>query len=320
MARYYNRGWRRSWYRRGSYAKQKSGNRYFTVSFPVETILNLYIPANQYLSNVVRTNPYLCYVGTSMTDGNVAYAACSLLESAAYRTYTNLYDSVKINSVSIKYSIAATVGEGGIPALRCYTSWDRGLCKSDSLITEEQLLNGPESQVVTFINNSRAKFSRYNAARDLQERTTFHDCTYKYTANQHRTDVEWFGDGTHAPSVGYVPSCALVLQASNTTETQRNIPIQIQATYSVTFRNPKYGLSVSGSPSKFGEEAREVLSEAREIAEEKSSEGSPLKKKEKIVYEEEVLPDDPSEMDEESQEMSKEELLAEIARLKGESK
>lgn len=287
MPRYYNRTWRRGWYRRSTYGRQKSGNRYFNISFPIETVVALTVPANASFTNVLRTVPYMCRVGTAATDGNVAAYAASLMESKAYRTYAGLYDSVKINSVSLSFSIATTIGEGGIPGIRCYTSWDRDLMANDGVVSEDDLLNGPESQVVTFINNSRAKFNRYNRAQDLQERTTYHDCTTVYQANDYRGDEYWVSPALNTGrSVGYCPSLSLVIQCSNTVATTRTIPIQLQGVYNVTFRNPKYGLSAVAPNRMFGGDDEKKETEKEEMEE------VPVLKKKKVVIEEEKEDDD----------------------------
>lgn len=276
---------------------QQTGRRYFNISFPCETLAQATISAGSYYSNVIRTNPFWSPVGTNATTANFNGNAAALVASTAYRAYTRLYDSVKINSVSLTISLATTIGEGGIPGIRVYTAWDRGLQWGEDPISYTDLMEGPEAQVITFINNSRARLYRTNRASDLQERTTFHDCTVKYQANNAYYDVE-FGTAQNM-TVGYVPSLSLVLMASDQTAADRVVPIQIQARYNVTFRNPKYGLSADSS-AKFGEQKAEILDGI--VEEEKEA---PVAKKEKVVYEEEVLPDDDDTLiddDEEEQE------------------
>lgn len=295
MPRFYNRSWRRGFYRRSVYSKQKSGNRYFNISFPVETVVSLTVAPNQNFTNVLRTVPWRCRIGTAQTDANVAAYAASLMESKAYRIYAGLYDSMKINSVSLKFSIATTIGEGGIPGIRCYTSWDRDLMANENVINEDDLLNGPESQVVTFINNSKAKFTRYNRAMDLQERTTFHDCSVVYAENDYRVDTFWMSNSAATGrSVGYSPSLSLVMQCSNTTATTRTIPIQIQGVYNVTFRNPKYGLSAAAPNRSFGEV--DSIAEGKKVEEDEEMEEEPVLKKKKVQIVEEN--DDEEESDE----------------------
>ena len=281
----------RSWRGRSTYKSQVSGRRYFNISFPVESLVTATVPAGEAFSNVIRTCPYYHPIGTNATEANMAANACALTSSLAYRSYTRLYDSVKINSVSLTFSVATTVGQGGIPGLRVYSSWDRNLQWGEGQITYDQLITGPESQVVTFINNSRCKFYRSNRAADLQERTSFHDCTVKIVTNQGMYDQEW-GQAQNT-TVGYHPSISIVLQASNTTESSRTIPIQIQARYNVTFRNPKFGLSVADS-AKFGETKSDIFEalSAEPADDEIKEEEKPVLKKKKVVYEEEVLPDD----------------------------
>lgn len=226
---------------------QQSGRRYFNISFPIENIVSLTVAANQSFSNVLRTSPYYSPVGTADNDVGRALNCCGLPGSIAFRRYCQLYDQVKVNSVSFIVSIAAAVGAGGVtPGLRVYTSWDRNYVYNEDLITADDLINGPESQAITFINNSRCKFSRYNYASDLQERTTFIDSTCQFSANSFWANKQWVR-GSGSNMVGYCPSMSLVLQTSDSVVSNRTITLQIQARYNVTFRNPKFGLSVEGN-------------------------------------------------------------------------
>lgn len=300
MPRFYNRYWKRGWFRRGSVTRtQQSGRRYFNISFPIENIVALTVNANQAYSNVLRTVPWVSPIGTADTDANRALNCCGLVGSVAYRRYCQLYDQVKINSVSFSVAIADTIGQGGIPGLRIYTSWDRDFQSGEALMSADDLINGPEAQVVTFINNSRAKFARSNYASDLQERTTFIDSTNNYSANVTWMNAQW-GSGT-ARGCGYSPSMSMVCQTSNTTTSNRTITVQIQARYNVTFRNPKFGLTAASNAKGFasGEEEKSIDSKMEE-----EISGEPVLKKKSVVYEEEVVPDEEKEEedDEESQE------------------
>lgn len=239
------RYFRRRFYRRGYGAgfAQRNGRRQFTLSVPVENINSVTIAANSGLSNLLRTCPYRTRVGSSDTEDNRRIVAQSLFESAAYRLYTKLYDQVKINYVVHRVGIAANVGDANIPALKVYTAWDRHLGPDEAVPSVDDMLNGPESTSQMFVNNSRAEFTRYCRASDLSERTTFHNCLYEFSANNYYRDQEW---ATGSP-IGFSPSMFLCVQASNTTASSRVVPINISSTYSVTFRNPRFGLSAQGA-------------------------------------------------------------------------
>lgn len=354
MARYYNRGWRRSWYRRGGSRTSKQGSATFTCRIPVEDVIQFKIPATaeggtEYRwSQLMCTCPYASFVGTTSAAEVKKYLTkASLLDSYLYRTYTKIYDQVKVNAVSVSIGLMEGIGNAGqLAALRLYTNWDRDLAFEEITgtalpSTPEELATGSESQSYLIVNNSRQVFRRYVVARDVQERTTYHDCSYSSHASGNDIPVGFLGDDQWAPVIsmtpslgitsrayghsrdcGFVPSLMMSLWSPTTFAADRVIPCSLKVVYSVTFRMPKFGLA-SGSPNRAtisGLKMDAVEDVKAEIEEEKKEEGSPLKKKEKIVYEEEVLPDDESLMSEESQEMTKEELLAEIARLKGESK
>lgn len=338
MARFYNRYWkRRGWYSRSSRAKQ--GSSTFTCRVPVEEVLQFKIPATvsvdspHYWSQLISTCPYAVF---KTGDNIMNYTHCSLLDSYLYRTYTRIYDQVKINAVSV--SVGLMEGVGGVSqlaALRLYTNWDRDLTFQEitsgaAPTTPEELGTGSESQSYLIVNNSSQKFRRYCAARDLQEKTTYHDCSYKtYNKVVQSTTVlreNYWGDEVWAPytvggntdatvsasysygksgACGFVPSLMMAVWSPATFAADRVIPVAIKAVYSVTFRMPKFGLSSSAPSAKMSGMAMDAVEEIRREDDENVVDESkePVLKKKKVVYEEEMIPDDePEEEDEESQE------------------
>lgn len=240
----YGRTWRRNWYRYGSRAgaMQRNGRRSFTLSVPVEQIYTMTIPANSAFSNLLRTVPYMHPIGSAATSTNRNGCAQSLLENSAYNMYTKLYDQVKIVSVSHRVYICNPVGvSGGLPSMKVYTAWDRDWTWGDEPVTMNDLLNGPESQSQMFVTNSRAEFTRSIRATDLQERTTFHDCSIRNNdAGTYHGDIEVM-DLNH--SIGFNPSMSMAFEASDKTAADRSFQVSISSRYVVVFRNPKFGLS-----------------------------------------------------------------------------
>lgn len=341
MARYYNRGWRRSWYKRGSSYAAKRGAATFTCRIPVEDVVTFTILASDathsyHWSDLICTCPYAKFT-TNQTK--IDLSRCSLMESYLYRTYTRIYDQVKINAVSVSIGLLEGVGIGGsLNALRIYTNWDRDLTFEEiagtaSPTTPEELATGSESQNQLVVNNSRQVFRRYCAARDLQERTTYHDCSYTFHQKTNTAgspsyvmNEGYYGDDVWAPlnsgttgtataaitygqsgSTGFVPALMMAVWSPSTFNANRSISVSLKVTYSVTFRMPKFGLSSSSPSAKMsdmrGDAVEDVKREA-EINEEMEKE-EPVLKKKKVVYEEEVLPDDEEEeMDEDSEDQT----------------
>lgn len=300
------RRFKRTWYKKNGVTRsQQSGRRYFRISFPVEEIATLTVAAStatvpNYSSDLLRTCP-LATVTTETATIKKGMFVSSLMNNTAFRLYCTLYDSMKINGVRHDISIAKTIGSGGdIPGVRIYTMWDRQLTSEDGMPTANQMLNGPESQVVTFINNSRCKFSRSNYSADMQERSTYFDSSIAVGANVTGNDQWW-----NRHQMCYCPSLHICALTSDAVQSIRTIPLQIQSTYYVTFRNPKYGMS-AGDSAKFSDikgVAMDEMKESEMPEEEKNEEEAPILKKKKVVYEEEVIPDDENEEDdEESQE------------------
>lgn len=327
MPGYYNRSWRRSWYRRGTSSASKRGFSTFTCRIPLEDVVNFTIPAStstvtNHWAHLVCTCPYASFKTNAskqlLTQG-------SLMDSYLYRTYTRIYDQVKINAVSVSIGVLEGVGLGGsLAALRIYTNWDRCLDWSEINkpggypTTPEDLATGSESQNNLIVNNSKQVFKRYIYARDMQERSTYHDCTYvnvpkRVTSdNAYTMNEAYWGDEAWAPcldltsnsshqttgygvgkQIGFVPSLMMSIWSPSTFETDRVIPVSLKVTYSVTFRNPKFGLSAAGG-AKFSERAMDAVEDVKaEMEDGKEIDDVPvLRKKKKVVIEEEKEDDD----------------------------
>lgn len=333
MARFYNRGWRRNWYRRGV-SSSKKGTTTFTCRIPLEDVVQFKIPATtvstdpHYWSNLICTCSYASF---TTSDNLMNLSKGSLLSSYLYRTYTRIYDQVKVNAVSVTVGLMEGVGIGGLSALRLYTNWDRDYTfeelTSATPTTAEQLGTGSESQSYLMVNNSRQTFRRYIAARDVQERTTYHDCSY--TFHQRKAGAGggvynegYYGDNAWAPLVvgredgnysqtvaygvsracGFTPSLMMAIWSPTTFAAERVIPVSLKVTYSVTFRMPKFGLASAGVNAKFSDMRQDAVDEVMDEKIENESEVPVLKKK-KVVYEEEMIPDDePEEDDDDEQE------------------
>lgn len=232
----------RSWRRRSVVRAEQSGRRTFTCSIPSNSAFQLVVPARKYWSNLVAVSPYFY-------SPEMAACKCSLIASQLYRVYTTLYDQVKINGVTLKISVMTNIGAGGIvSAAKLVTQWDRDaqwkeVGEGHDLPTTNSLESGSESQSKLIVNNTRAVVYRSNWAADLQEKSTYHDCSIDVSGST------WYDRQYHDGPVGYSPSLFMALQSSTAPDTGSSytFDIAVEATWRVTFRNPKFGLSAGSS-------------------------------------------------------------------------
>jgi hypothetical protein len=312
---YYRRRYRSRWpyrsWRRGSVTRSsQAGRRTFNVSIPTSDAFQMTVGASNFWSNLVGISPYFTFSGNGLSHA-------ALTSSLLYKTYTKLYDEVKVNSVYVKISLMTNVGTGGlVPAVNLVSVWDRNVKRAEiidgeGIPTTATIQTGSESQSTLIVNNSRAVVSRYNKASDLQERTTFHDCSTVVYSSTGIVDQEW---SNKAP-IGYCPGLMFALQTSTAPGAGSSyvFDVAVEVRWNVTFRNPKFGLSGSSAKGiavsddqKFTELSQMLIEEMKD--EEPETEKVVLKKKVKIVepvYEEEVLEDDKDDIvdddDEESQ-------------------
>lgn len=244
---YGRRGWTRSW--RGSLSRRiASGTRTFSMTVPMENLFTVNWLPDQYNSVVQCISPFWYNPGGAYPE----LLACPLIQSQLYRTYCQLYDEVKIDWCSYEISIVDPVGSGNYIAVRLWTAVDRRVTRSDVSIpadvpTAPQIRNMSSAQGTMFVNNSRAIVRRYIAASDLGERITFHDCSFNTVAGPplQYVDNAWYDAGNNLPF--FCPGMWFFVEATNSISTARSINVSVKCKYGVTFRNAKFGLSVSGN-------------------------------------------------------------------------
>lgn len=338
--RRWNRQWSRgTWWRSGVRRAQVQGVRRFTISIPVEETFTLGVDNN----NLDQTSLFgvFPFMNSSLTDTRAEHrnCHCNLLLSDVYRTYCGLYDEVKINSVSMGLSVMSVpVGTG----FKLYTMIDRHANVTDTLayFALGSKTSGSEVDSSVYTSLQRAKYYRYFRARDVGEKTSFFDATYgtktlpQYTSGgaqvaSHDNIVveDWYNN---AVGTAFAPLIQFGLKFSSPAVAGTSATVNLTVRYNVTFRNPKFDVSIAPNRALTMSDLRkEAIEEVKEDADVKmvdEKEESPVLKKSNVVYEESVVPDDEKEEDDDDDEimtqpaMSREELLAEIARLKGESK
>lgn len=292
----YNRYWRRNWARqRGVYRSQTAGNRRFNLTVPVSDVFELTTPAGAFWTNVKCLQPYV------QTRGTVACG--SMVFSPLYRTYSALYDQVKINSVSVKMSILNVIGNGGIiSAVKIFTMWDRDLqygeLSAANVPSVLALQNGAESQSSLIVNNSRGIIYRNNRASDIQERTVFHDCSVGRNVDNGYYDGCFANGAGYSHGLGYVPGMFFAIQTNDAPGEGMSYTfnISIEVKWNVTFRNPKYGLTAAQSGAKVSDLKAGVINEIKE--------------------EDDLLADDEKKDEEASVDMTDEEVTALLEKLK----
>lgn len=258
--RYYRRNWSRwpyrSW-RRGVHSSQVAGNRRFNVVIPVQDAFSMEVDSTSFFSNVHGISPYYHNSNDTVNSWRMTHGAMPMSE--LYRVYTQLYDEVKVNSVSVKFELMNGIGIGGtVPALKFITSWDRDASMDEVVAlngvpTAEQMTTGSESQSVLISNTSAQKIYRYNRATDLMEKCNFHDCTLTRSGTVIADKI--FASGSGLNRIGYCPTCFFVINTAIKPETGQKFVfnISVEVKYNVTFRNPKFGLA-AGAAKSVGDE------------------------------------------------------------------
>lgn len=265
---YGRRRWRRTgWYR--SYGRGRrglrssnytSGRRRMTLRVPCEAQVQFTINAGDNWSTLGCIQPYMSFKSSSAGRG---LGIAPLVLSPLYRQYCMLYDEVKVDSVNVNGSIIDGIGIGGtFSGLSFCSSWDRRIEPGEIIptgkpgITPSTIQFGSESQSYLLTNNSRQLVHRWNRASDIQERTTFHDCSVasgvsgSYLAYYDEAFVPMDSSLNISSScnIGYVPGLWMafyspLVDSSNA----RYVNVTFKVVYTVTFRNPKYGLSAEAN-------------------------------------------------------------------------
>ena len=220
------------------------------VRVPVQQVLSISVPANSLDSEVVTSSPWV-----RLLAGDQPHGCCAAVQTPLYNAYANLYDQVKCDGVVTRFSILTAIGGTTMPAVQVVMAYDRyGNFNEVSFdvataagVTTAQIFNFSSASVVSAINNSVAKTSRSCWASDIQERTTFHDCTVDTVGSSNYM----FCDRDFSSSrskIGYFSPLTLIgLRLSAAPAEETTVSALIEQTYYFTFRNPKYGGSSSVS-------------------------------------------------------------------------
>lgn len=235
--RYRRRGWGRRRYKR--YWKKywrRYSRKFVNGSSRSIARIKTSIVQTSTLSAGHGTSPGAVYYTSPFGAGSAGALSHSLL----YRTYTKLYEEVKVIGVKISVAVVTPVGDSATPSLQIYTAWDRKHAATDDVPTAAEIMSSSTYNVATALNNNVAKITRSCYASDLMEKATWIDAT----VNDSYGNLAWLAGGAHCPC--FAPSFQMTLVSPSLGE-DHNVTVSISYTYYLAFRNPKYGGGSSGA-------------------------------------------------------------------------
>ncbi|ASU55898.1 putative capsid protein [Hudisavirus sp.] len=237
--------------RRSGTSSTASSRGRIRVRVPVQQVLSISVPANSLDSEVVTSTPYIRLLADDQPRG-----CCSAVQTPLYNAYAQLYDQVKCDGVVTRFSILTAIGGTTMPAIQVVMAYDRYgnrnevslLSSAGGQVTTSQLFNFSSASVVSAINNSVAKTSRSCWSSDIQERTSFHDCSVAVgdgTTPYLYADRDFYSSPSKLSY--FAPLTMIGLRLSAAPAEQITVSALIEQTYYFTFRNPKFGGSASAS-------------------------------------------------------------------------
>ena len=197
------------------------------------------LTGGQYNTSVLTVAAFADSNNTALTSPVVN--GSSALSSGLYRTYTELYEEVRLRAVRFDVVICDPVGgSSSIPAVLCMSAIDRRWGNGDSPPSVADLNNFATNTPVVFITNNVCKFSRSVSARDLIERTQYHDCSLGRQSIQGGGtlyyDAAWNQAGPN-PNF-FSPALHFALGFPVAIGDPRTLYATVRVTYYFTFRNP----------------------------------------------------------------------------------
>lgn len=178
------------------------------IGFPYDDIINAYGDAN--------------HPNINATQVRIPAGRATAVNQKLYEIYTNMYDEVKLDGMTVSLSVLTPVGTTDLPSISIATSWDRkangrevaplfeyksnwpqlgwnnqslypipavgSTASHDMAIsvdypnTYEELIGGSAATESTAICNSVAKIFRSCKASDIMEKNVFHDGTLSHYA------------------------------------------------------------------------------------------------------------------------------------------
>lgn len=297
--RYWNNGYKRNAYTGRSY--QTSNRARASIRIPVTETFNMAwdkpvltinnstgVPApstSWAASNTTMVGCINPYMGLPFDDlvnryGNAAHpnlnatqvrlpcGRAPAVNQKLYQIYTNMYDEVKLDGMTVSLAVLTPVGTTDLPSVSIATSWDRKtginelialrewqlnrpdigidnaalypipaagstanynmVISKDYPNTYSELIGGSSATEATAINNSVAKIFRSCKASDLMERNIFHDCTLNAWQGHANTFYDVAFDTNVVGQIGFCPTFYFACKRPDT-PTAADTTITIQA-------------------------------------------------------------------------------------------
>lgn len=166
----------------------------------------------------------------------------NLTSNPLFKAYHNLYDEMKMIGMKVNISVTDVVGNSTLPSLQIYTAWDRRHGYNEPNPTAAELKAMSTMNVATALNNNVAKISRSIYASDLIEKAQWMDSDLD-SGDGHVVAWQVAGKNPNFFSPAFYmafgsPSLAQATEVAS-------VHFNIQVTYYMAFRCPKYGGSSS---------------------------------------------------------------------------
>ena len=167
--------------------------------------------------------------------------AISVLNSPLYRAYSSLYEEVLLRGVSYEITVNNPIGATAatLPPFMIFTSVDRRYAYGEVPPSQSQLTNYSSSKPISYVTYNVTKFRKYVGARDLVEKTQYHDCTvayYNQGGNQY-----WYDPAVNSAAENpnfFNPALFFFVRFPFAPTATMQLQLSIRCTFYLTFRNP----------------------------------------------------------------------------------
>lgn len=264
-------GYRRR-YRRGRVINATSRSR---VRMRITTSVqkNMVVPVGATGSYVMAINPWMYNKDNTSSESDRIRVAlpCSMVNTELYDKFAALYDEVKVDAMTVNITLLNPLQVNvGPNALTFHTAWDRngnrrelewtsddlpeqdiGIAGSYPLFSDLASLSSHSSAIAT--QNSIPKIVRTVYASDLMEKISFadSDCIQskdddpdvRIANSMHRVKINSAFYDARGNFTPFSPTFFFALEQPTAPLVASSYAVQVQCTFTVTFRNPKFGAS-----------------------------------------------------------------------------
>ena len=188
--------------------------------------------------SIVFTLPAFSRTGGS---GASIVDAISVLNSPLYRAYSSLYEEVILRGVSYEITVNNPIGATAatLPPFMIFTSVDRRYAYGEVPPSQAQLTNYSSSRPISYVTYNVTKFRKYVGARDLVEKTQYHDCTVSYYNSGGNS--YWYDPAVNSAGENpnfFNPALFFFVRFPFAPASTMQLQLSIRCTFYLTFRNP----------------------------------------------------------------------------------